>query len=62
MRTTNRTMGKSSSVRTINPLSNPKGVVHECELCQKPAFLVCQCGVTCYWYERCTFLHLPWYD
>lgn len=43
-------MTRSGSARSINPLSNPKGTTHECELCEKPAFFVCQCGVTYYWY------------
>ena len=34
----------------VNPLANPKGVQLECEICRKPAHLLCTlCRVTYYW-------------
>lgn len=37
----------------ISPLSNPKGVKLNCELCGRPAYIQCKnCKVTFYWYER----------
>lgn len=36
---------------SVNPLSNPKGVKLECELCHSPAYIQCPgCKVTYYWY------------
>lgn len=33
------------------PLANPKKVEHNCELCNKPAYLQCSiCRVTFYWF------------
>jgi hypothetical protein len=36
----------------INPLANPKGIEHGCELCGRAAHIQCgQCKVTYYWCE-----------
>ena len=38
-----------STVNVVNPLANPKGVKLLCELCKKPAHLLCEdCRVTYY--------------
>jgi hypothetical protein len=40
---------KVHTTTNINPLSNPKGLKKECELCGKPAYLQCKtCCVTFY--------------
>ncbi|KNE64900.1 hypothetical protein AMAG_10566 [Allomyces macrogynus ATCC 38327] len=39
----------AEATTTINPLANPKGIKHECELCARPAHFVCpDCRSTYY--------------